>query len=154
MRPFRRCGLTSDVEINTFMFRFTLSTGFSRGVGLLSGWPFLLMSGLWLSCQSCFFVCCGLTSLLNIWGRITMVLACSSGTLRNVLPHRNAMPQTQDMTPHPITVYRHRADLLLCYPLIWKVTLEYTATHFNVLGKNQHGNLSRPSTHTSKQSTS
>ena len=59
-----------------------------------------------------------------------MVPACSSGTLTNVLPHRNAMPQTQDMTPHPVTVYRHRADLSLCYPLMWNVTLEYTATHF------------------------
>ena len=28
------------------------------------------------------------------------VPACSSGTLTNVLPHRNAMPQTQDTTPH------------------------------------------------------
>ena len=41
------------------------------------------------------------------------VPTCSSGTLTNVLPHRNAMPQTQDMTPHPVTVYRHRADLSL-----------------------------------------
>ena len=63
------------------------------------------------------------------------VPACSSGTLINVLPHKNAMSQTQDMTPHPVTVYRHGADLLLCYPLMWNVTLEYTATHFNVLGK-------------------
>ena len=43
----------------------------------------------------------GLTSLRNIWGHITMVPACSSGALTNVLPHRNAMPQTQDTTPHP-----------------------------------------------------
>ena len=55
-----------------------------------------------------------------------------SGTLTNMLPHRNAMPQTQDMTPHPVTLYRHRADLSLCYALMWTVTLEYTATHFNV----------------------
>ena len=34
-------------------------------------------------------------------GHITIVPACSSSTLTNVLPHRNAMPQTQDMTPHP-----------------------------------------------------
>ena len=60
---------------------------------------------------------------------------CSSGTLTNVLPHRNAMPQTQDMTPHPVTVYRQRANLSLCYPSMWNVTLEYTATHFNVLGE-------------------
>ena len=71
-----------------------------------------------------------------------MVPAYSSGTLTNVLPHRNAMPQTQDMTPHSVTVYRHRADLSLCYPSMWNVTLEYTATHFNVLGKTRPGNPS------------
>ena len=64
-------------------------------------------------------------SLLNI-GHIVTVPVCSSGTLTNVLPHRNAMPQTQDMTPHPVTVYRHGADMLLCYPLMWNVTLEYS----------------------------
>ena len=48
-----------------------------------------------------------------------MVPTCSSGTLTNVLPHRNAMPQTQDMTPHPVTVYRHGADPSLWYPLMW-----------------------------------
>ena len=36
---------------------------------------------------------------LNIWGYIATVPACSSGALINVLPHRNAMSQTQDMTP-------------------------------------------------------
>ena len=36
--PFKRGGLSS-VKINTFMFRFTLSNGLSRGVGLSSGWP-------------------------------------------------------------------------------------------------------------------
>ena len=51
----------------------------------------------------------GLTSLLNIWGHIAAEPACSSGTLTNVLPHRNAM--TLDMTPHPVTVNRHRVDL-------------------------------------------
>ena len=76
--------------------------------------------------------------------------AYSSGTLTNVLPHKNAMPQTQDMTPHPVTVYRPRADLSMCYPLMWNVTLEYTATHFNVLDKTRPGN---PSTHPSERST-
>ena len=93
------------------------------------------------------FVCLGLTSLWNIWGHITTVPACSSGTLTNVLPHRNAMPQTQDTTPHPVTVYRHGANLSLCYPSMWNVTLEYTATHFNVLGETRPGNPS-PSFHT------
>ena len=97
--------------------------------------------------------CLCLTSLLNIWGHIAIVPVCSSDTLANMLPHRNDMPQTQDTTPLPVTVYRHRADLSLCYPLMWNVTLEYTATHFNVLGKNRPGNPSRPSTKTSEHST-
>ena len=95
----------------------------------------------------CLFVCLGLTSLWNIWGHIMTVPACSSGTLTNVLPHRNAMPQTQNTTPHPVTVYRHGANLSLCYPSMWNVTLEYTATHFNVLGETQPGNPS-PTFHT------
>ena len=95
------------------------------------------------TCFDCFlFVCLGLKSLWNIWGHITTVPACSSGTLTNMLPHRNAMPQTQDTTPHPVTEYRHGADLSLCYPLMWNVTLEYTATHFNVLGETRPGNPS------------
>ena len=36
---FKRGRLSSEIEINTFMFRFTLSSGLSRGVGLSSGWP-------------------------------------------------------------------------------------------------------------------
>ena len=101
----------------------------------------------WSQVTYCLFVCLGLTSLWNIWGHITTVPACSSGTLTNVLPHRNAMPQTQDTTPHPVTVYRHGADLSLCYPSMWNVTLEYTSTHFNVLGETRPGNPS-PTFHT------
>ena len=37
--PFKRVGHSPGVEINTFMFRFTLPIGLSRGVGLSSGWP-------------------------------------------------------------------------------------------------------------------
>ena len=77
-----------------------------------------------------FSVCGGLTSFLNIWGHITMVPSHSSGTLTNVLQHRNDMPQTQDTKPHSVTVYR-RADLWLCYPLIKRVTHEVATTHFN-----------------------
>ena len=33
-RPFKKGGLSSGVEINTFMFRLTLSNGLSRGVDL------------------------------------------------------------------------------------------------------------------------
>ena len=73
-------------------------------------------------------------------GHSAMVPTCSRGTLTNVLPHRNAMPQTQDTTPHPVTVYRHGADLSLSYPLMRNVTLEYTTTHFNVYGQTRSGN--------------
>ena len=38
-------------------------------------------------------------------------------------------------------------DLLLCYPLMWNITLEYTATHFNVLGQTRPENPS-PTFHT------
>ena len=48
---------------------------------------------------------------------------------------------------HPVTVYKHRTDLSLCYPLMWNVTLEYKATHFNVLGKTRPGDPS-PTFHT------
>ena len=92
-----------------------------------------------------FLFVCGLTSLLNIWGHITTAPVCSRCTLTNVLPHRNNMPQTQDTTPHPTP--GHRVDLSLCYPLMWSVTLEYTATHFNVLGKTRPGNPSQNKGH-------
>ena len=49
---------------------------------------------------------------------MTKVPAYSSGTLTTVLPHRTAMPQTQDMIPHPFSVCIHGADLL-CNPLMW-----------------------------------
>ena len=89
------------------------------------------------------FVCFGFNvALKHLRSYNTTVPACSSDTLTNVLPHRNAMPQTQDTTPHPVTVNRHGADLSLCYPLMWNVTLEYTATHCNVLGETRPGNPS------------
>ena len=44
-------------------------------------------------------VCLGLMSHLNISGHIATVPACSSGNLTYVLPHRNAMPQTEHDTP-------------------------------------------------------
>ena len=39
MWPFKRVGLSSGIEISTFMFKFTLTSVLSRGVGLSSGWP-------------------------------------------------------------------------------------------------------------------
>ena len=62
-------------------------------------------------------------AFLNIYSHILTVPACSSATLTNVLPHRNAMLQTQNMTSNPITVYRHWDDLSLCYPLMWNVIM-------------------------------
>ena len=91
----------------------------------------------------CLFVCLGLKSLLNIWGHIATVPACSSGTLTNVLPHRHVMSCVYGMTS--VTVYRHRADLPLCYRVMWNVTLEYTTTHLNVLGQSRLGNHSSTS---------
>ena len=60
-----------------------------------------------------------------------MVPACSSGTLTKVMLHWNAMLQTQGIHPTLLqyTVYRHRADLLLRYPLMWNITLEYTTSN-------------------------
>ena len=61
-----------------------------------------------------------------------------NGTLTNVLPHKNAADTVHDIPPRHdtlMTVYRHRADLSLCYPFMWSVTVEYTNTNFNVLGK-------------------
>ena len=43
----------------------------------------------------------------------------------------------REIIPLPFT-----HDLSLCYPLMWNVTLEYTATHFNVLGETRPGNPS------------
>ena len=52
------------------------------------------------------------------------------------------MPHTQGMAPKSVTVglYIHcGANLSLCYPLLWNITLEYTkSTHFNVLGQTFH----------------
>ena len=72
-----------------------------------------------------------------------MMPACSSGTLTNVLPHRNVDTDTgHDTPPH-----HSWANLSLCYPLMWNVTQEYTTTHFNVFGKTRSENPSL-TTHT------
>ena len=48
MWPFKRNGLSSQVEINTVMHRFTLSSDLSRGVGLSKGVP------LYITCSLCY----------------------------------------------------------------------------------------------------
>ena len=98
----------------------------------LHGVSFDNVDGAFVSFET--FLVFGLTSLLNIWVHIATVPAWRSGTLTNVLPHRNATLQTQDMAPNSITKYRPGADLSLCYPLMWKVTLEYTNINFVCLG--------------------
>ena len=81
------------------------------------------------------FVCLLLLFItFNIRGHITLVPACSSGTLTYVLPHTHAMQQTPNTTPRHVTVYTHRVDLLLCYLLMWDVILEATTDYFNVIG--------------------
>ena len=78
-----------------------------------------------------------------------MVPVYMRGTLTNVLPQWNVMPQTQDMSPHPVRVYRHGADLSLCYPMMWTVAREYTTTHVHVFESDPTEKvLPRPSTHT------
>ena len=42
--PFKRGGLLSGVEINTFMFTFTLINGLSRAAGLSKGVPLYHLS--------------------------------------------------------------------------------------------------------------
>ena len=70
-------------------------------------------------------------------------------TGHGILPRHSI--QTHDMAPHPITVCRHRADLSLCYLLMWNVTLEYTTTHFIILGQTRSGNPP-PTLHTHQRS--
>ena len=86
-------------------------------------------------------VCWGLTSLLNIWGHITTVPACSSSTLTNVLPHMNAIMQTQDMTPYSVMVYRHRADLSLCYLIFIDVELHMGMHNYPAICVRRRGEL-------------
>ena len=92
-----------------------------------------LSSVLWLIQWVVFW---GLMPLLNILSHIATMPGFSSGT-------QVCHAAQVDMTPHPVTVYRHGANLLLCYPL----TLEYTTTHFNILGQTRLGNHS-PTFHT------
>ena len=90
-----------------------------------------------------FIVC----RFLNIWGHMAMVHACIYGTLTTVQPHWNAMPQRQDMTPIPVTVYRHGPNLSFfvdwCWKFHWKLQIPTLMSWI----KPDHEILSRPSTH-------
>ena len=83
-----------------------------------------------------------------------MVPVFSSGTLTNVLPHRNAMPQTQDMTLHPVSIQtRVRPVAVLSIDVERHM---YWTTQLPILMswvKPDQEILPRPSTHTSKCST-
>ena len=73
----------------------------------------------------------------------------TSGTLANVLPHSNAMPQIQDMTCNPMIQSR---------PVVLSIDMEHnTGIHnypFECLGSDQIVKiLPRPYTHTNKHST-
>ena len=81
-----------------------------------------------------------------------MVPTYKSSTLSNVLPHKNAKLQTQDMTSHPITVYRH---------MYRAVGLSFGMSHWNRLlpilrswVRPDQEILPQPSTHISERSTS
>ena len=60
-------------------------------------------------------VCLGLTSLLNIWGHIATVPACSSGTLTNMLPYGKHRTWHPDRDPSP-TFHTHtsKRSILWC----------------------------------------
>ena len=77
--------------------------------------------------RSLVLVCLSLTSPLNIGGHIATVPACSSGTLTNVLPHRNDIPPRHSIQTRGRTVAVLSIDV---ERHMWNVTLEYTATHF------------------------
>ena len=95
--------------MNLSLMWYDITNGRWNETLLCSGCPTGALENVPLCLFVCLFARSGLTSLLNmIWGHTTTVPDCSSGTLTNVLPHRNTMQQTQDMTPHPVTVYRKR----------------------------------------------
>ena len=62
-------------------------------------------------------VCWSLTSLWNIWGHIATVSYWSSGTLTNVVPHRNAA-DTGDDPPPPCHSIQTQG-LTCCYAIHW-----------------------------------
>ena len=60
-------------------------------------------------------ICRGLMSLYTSGVLSQRCLLVAVAFLTNVPPHCIAMPQTRDMAPHPVNVYRHRTGLSLCY---------------------------------------
>ena len=92
-----------------------------------------------VQCHVGLLVWSGLTSLLNILGHVATQCYFDQCAATQECHAADTGHET-----HPVTVYRHGADLSLCYPLMWNVTLEYTpvAIHFNVFGKTRPGNPS------------
>ena len=60
----------------------------------------------------------------NIWCHITTVPACISGTLTNVLPHRDVMSQARTLYPTPSQLQYTYIGLTSCCAIHWNVTLE------------------------------
>ena len=63
------------------------------------------------------------------------------------------MPCCGHRTWHPTTVYRHGADLSMCYPIMWNVTLEYKLLILMSWVRLKREILPRTSTQTSERST-
>ena len=74
------------------------------------------------------FLCWGKASLLNNLGHITTVPACNSVDTPDY-----TNPQTQVMAPHPVPVYRHRANLSMCYPLMCVVITTFLSWKFSTM---------------------
>ena len=72
----------------------------------------------------------GLDIAVHFLGPNATVPACSSVSLTIMLPHWNAMLQTQHRTPILVTIYRHLANLSLQCSLIWNITPEATTIVF------------------------
>ena len=76
--------------------------------------------------------------------------ACGSRSLTDVLPHRNIMPQTQDMKSHPVTVgYTDTGPTCRC-AINWCGTPHYNTqlTILMIWVRRDRYILPRPSTHT------
>ena len=72
------------------------------------------------------------------------VPACSSGTFVQCAATQksHAADTGHDTPPRHSILTVHRANLSLCYLLMWNITMEYKTTHFNVLGLTRSGNQS------------
>ena len=90
----------------------------------------------------------GLTSLLNIWGHITTVPACSSGTFTNELSQKcHAADTGHDTQPYHSIQTQGRPIVVLSIDVERHTGIHNYGTHFNVLGQTRSRNPS-PNFHT------